>query len=417
MAKSFDIIETTLSADVATSGTFTVSYPSGKSAGSYSGAVKHKMFALMTLRTSPDDFTLSFGATEITVTYLGDTTIPAGSDVKLQVEKVVGDEDPNHARVNDRVLPCALKLLDLGSPATADANGVAESQSVGAGEEFALDGVLVSNGVAIFDTPRNVVGAWTTASILTFTGTDVDGAVVVEKTTSVQTFTGTKAFKTITSVSSASAITAATIGTGTKIGLPARVSDASYIMAEIKDGVALPKRSGTVYLHGKMLEAAVDAGTAYNIVSPVAGVVRKLTTISTGTITTGGAVTVEVNTTAVDGLSVVVADGATEGEVDSDTPTLGHATTAVAVGDRLEIIPAAGFNASADMDFILEIAVSAAGALDGTFVAAVDTAATATTGDTRGTYTPSLTPAGTAAYMLLVALPDPANTGVAQYVG
>lgn len=418
MAKSFDIIDTTLAADVATNGTFTVAYPSGKSSGAYAGAVNHKMFALQTLRTSPDDFTVSFGATEVTVTYKGATTLPAGSAVKMQFEKVAGDDNPSTAAAsNDRVLPCAVKLLDLGSPITADADGVAASQSVAAAAAFVLDGVLVSNGKAIFDTPRNVVASWTGTAVLTITGKDVDGNTVVEASASGTSHTGSKAFKEVTSVTSSASITSATVGTGVKIGVPIRIADASYVIAEMKNGALLGNRPGVVMLQGRMAEAAVDAGTSYELVSPVAGKIRKLSTIAHGTITTGGAITVEVNTTAVDGLSVTVADGAAAGEVDSDTATLGHATTAVAVGDRIEIIPASAFNASADISFVLEIDTTPAGKLDGTLVAGVTSAATATTGDTRGTYTPSKTPDGTDAYMLLVACPDIADRGVAQYDG
>lgn len=416
----FDIIRHTTSAAVADNGTFTVSYPSGKSSGAYALAHGHKMACMQSVYTAPDDFTLTFGASDITVTWKADTSIPAGTAVVLQVEKLADNSnEPSKVRPqNTRILRSQLALLDLGSPATADADGVAASQTVtGVGTAFTLNGALVSDGVAVFDTPRNVVGAWTNAAVLTITGKDVDGNTVVEKSASGTSHTGTKAFAKVTSVTTSATITSATVGTGTKIGLPVYVGDASAVLAELKDGVALPKRSSKVYLTGRMLEAAVDAGTAYNLVSPVAGRISKLTTISQGDITTGGGITVEVNTVAVDGLSVTVADASAEGDVDSDTPTAGHATAVVAVGDRIEIIPAAAFNASADIDFVLEIDVSAAGQLDGTFVAGVTSAATATTGDTRGTYTPSTTPDGTLAYQLLVNLPDPSNQGVAQYDG
>ena len=415
----FDIIRTTLSSDVADNGTFIVSYPAGKSSGAYAGAHKHKMSAMQTIFNAPVDFTLAFGASSITVTYKGSTTIPAGTDVVLQVDKATDDGNvPATVRPqNTRLLRSGLTLMDLGSPATADADGVAASQSVSAGAAFSLNGALVSNGVAVFDTPRNVVAGWITTSVLTITGTDVDGNTVVETSASGTSHTGSKAFKTVTRVTSSASITSATVGTGTKVGLPAFVADASQVLAEIKDGVALARRPGKVYVMDHILEAAVDAATPLELVSPVAGSIVKLTTIARGTITTGGAITVEVNTVAVDGLSVTVADGAVAGEVDSDIATAGHATAVVAIGDRIEIIPAAAFNAAADIFCILEIDTSAAGQLDGTFVAGVTTAATGTTGDTRGTYTPSTTPAGTAAYQLLVNLPDPSNAGVPQYTG
>jgi hypothetical protein len=417
---SFDIIQTSLSAAVVDNGTFTVSYPAGKSAATYVGAHGHKMGALQSIYTAPNDFTLSFGASSITVTWLGDTTLPAGTDVNLQVDRLGTDDgQPEKVVVNHRIVKAPLTLLDLGSPLTADADGVAASQTVtGAGTAFVLNGALASaDGTVTFDTPRNVVGAWTNAAVITITGTDVDGNAVVEKSASGTSHTGTKAFKKITSVTTSATVTSATIGSGVVLGLPCYVPGASYVLAELKNGVALPRRPGTVYLQGRMLAAAIDAGTSYEVTSTVAGVVRKLTITGEGTTTTGGAITVEVNTVAVDGLSVVVANGAAAGEVDSDEATLGHATTVVAVGDRIEIIPASAFNASADMAFVLEIDTSAAGMLSGTFVAGVTSAATATTGDTRGTYSPLTAPDGVTAYALLAAISDPGNIGVAQYTG
>lgn len=418
---SFKNIEVTLASAVASGGTFTAAYPDGVTAGLFAGAHAHKMWVNthQTMYSAPNDFTVSFGATEATVTYNGSTTIAAGSRVNCQFD-VLGDDarTPEKAIVGDGVTRVQVARLDLGAPATADANGVAESQTVtGAGTEFVLDGVLVEGGVAVFDVPRNVVAAWSNAAVLTITGTDVDGNTVVEKSASGTSHTGKKAFKTVTSVTTSATVTGATVGTGDVIGLPAYVPDASYVVSELKNGVVLPRRPGVVYLQGRMLAAAIDAGTSYEVTSPVAGVIRKLTITGEGTTTTGGAFTVEVNTTAVDGLSVVVADSAGAGDVDSDTATLGHASTAVAVGDRIEIIPAAAINGAADMGFVLEIDTSAAGQLDGTFVAGVTSKATATTGDTRGTYSPSVTPDGTNGYALLVALPDPSNAGVPQYEG
>jgi hypothetical protein len=165
----------------------------------------------------------------------------------------------------------------------------------------------------------------------------------------------------------------------------------------------------------QMLEAAVDAGTSLELVAPCAGRIAKVTTVARGDITTGGAITVEVNGTAVDGLSVVVADSAAAGDVDSDTPTAGHASAVVAEGDRIEIIPASAFNASADIFVIVEI--EATYATQGTFVAAVDTEPSATTGDVRGTYDPYDACDGDDGYMLLVFLTDPTDKGLAQYAG
>lgn len=410
-----------LASAVATNGTFTLAYPDGTNAGSFAGAHAHKMWSEghQKMYTAPSDFTVSFASTTIiTVTYLGTTSLPAGKYVNLQLD-IYGDDarEADKALVLTNTRKANLVLMDLGSPITADADGIGASQSV-ASTTFSLNGALVVGGVAVFDTPRNVVGAWTGTAILTFTGTDVDGNAVVEKTASGTSHTGSKAFKTVTSVSSNASITAATVGTGNKLGLPRYVPDASYIQAELLNGVALPRVSGKIFIPWEIEETQLLAGTAESLQSPVAGWISKVRGQVQKAVTTGGPVTVEVNTVAVVGLTFTVANGDAVGVDYSDTPTTRHsATTVVAAGDDITITPDAAFATAGELNGVLEIEVSAAGQLDGTFVAGVVSAATATTGDTRGTYTPAITPDGTSGYQLLVVLPDPSNKGVAQYTG
>jgi hypothetical protein len=424
----FKTSQTTLGSQVITNGTFTMSYPANTSAGSFA-AYGHKLWVdkFQRLLSSPSDFTVSFGASDITVTYKGTTTLPAGARVNAQFNTEGTDNGELVERLqNPTVLRAALANLtevNLGSPDTADTDGFFASQDLtSAGVASVSTTVAAAIAAAALggynDVPRNVVAAWTGAAVITITGKDEYGNTMVESSASGTSFTGKKAFKQVTNISVSANVTSLTVGNGDVFGLPFFVPSAANVIREYQDGVILARKPGKAYLVGMMLEAAVDAGTAYNIVSPVAGAIRKLTTISQGTITTGGAITVEINTVAVTGLSVVVADGAVEGEVDSDEPTtLGSSTTLVAVGDRIEIIPAAGFNASADIYFVLEIDVSAAGLLDGTFVAGVSSAASATTGDVRGTYDPSVAASGSIAFKLLVDSADPKYLGVAQYAG
>jgi hypothetical protein len=416
----FKTVETTLSAAVATNGTFTVSYPSGTRAGSFAGAWAHKMWAAghQKLYEAPGGFTVSFGATEITVTYKGTTSLPQGGRVRMEFDTLSDNaREPEKALVLDNVVKANMVLLDLGAPIAADSDGVAASQSVAQNASFVLNGALVSNGVAVFDVPRNVVGAWTTNAILTITGYDVDGNLMVEKTPSAAaTHTGTKAFMSVISVSSDTAITAATVGTGVVIGLPRFVPDASYIRAEYKDGTALARMAEKVFLPYEIEQTELLAATSEELVSPVAGRISRHRGIVQGAVTTGGDVTVEVNTTAVDGLTLTIANADAKGTRYADTPTAGHASAVVAKGDRIEIQPAAAIDTAGQLNGVLEIDVSAAGQLDGTFVAGVVAVATATTGDTRGTYSPSTAPDGSG-YRLLAVLPDPSNEGVPQYAG
>lgn len=421
---SHKISEVVLSAAVASAGTITVQYPANTTAGDYA-AYGHKMWARgLQKMFSQDDGTISvsFGASDITVTYSGATSIPASTQCTFELNIAGADDAPASIVGGKRAVYAPLMRIDLGAPDTADPNGYVESQDLTAAGVFSVDTTAAAallaaalDGVA--DVPRNVVAAWTTSAILTVTGKDEYGDVIVEKSASGTTLTGKKAFKEITGIAASANITGLTVGTGDVLGLPVFVNKASQIIAELKDNVAMPRKPGVVYLMDHHLEAAVDAGTALEMVSPVAGTIRKLTSVARGAITTGGAITVEVATVAVDGLSVVVADSAAAGDVDSDTPTAGHASTVVAVGDRIEIIPAAGFNASADLMYILEIELTGEQQLEGTFVAGVQTAPTATTGDVRGTYDPSVACNGSLQFGFLAMVPDPSYRGVDNFDG
>jgi hypothetical protein len=108
-------------------------------------------------------------------------------------------------------------------PATADTDGVCASQSITT--TGVINGDLASGGIATFDVPRNVVAAWTTSAVITVTGKDQYGVTVVESSGSGTSFTGKKAFKTVTGVSFSTAVTGATVGSGVVLGLPFYLKD------------------------------------------------------------------------------------------------------------------------------------------------------------------------------------------------
>lgn len=70
-----------------------------------------------------------------------------------------------------------------------------------------------------------------------------------------------------------------------------------------------------------------------------------------------------------------------------------------------------------DLGFVLKELQDGAAATAGTLVKAVDTLATATTGDVRGTYDPNSACDGALQFSLVLAIPDPTYKGVAQYDG
>lgn len=85
------------------------------------------------------------------------------------------------------------------------------------------------------------------------------------------------------------------------------------------------------------------AGTTIELVAPFDGFIEELQSIINTAVTTGGTLTVKIGTTDVAGLTITVADAATKGTVQSDIPTKPSATRRFLKGDRIQIVPSAGF--------------------------------------------------------------------------
>lgn len=425
---SFDILRATPSSAVATGGTITFSYPAGTSAGSY-GSYGHKAWAdglQSHLSVDNGDFSITLGASDITFTWNGSTSIPANTEVALQLNRVGQDDGRPYDLVaagvtTKRTAFTPVVRVDLGSPDTADPDGILESQdltSAGVYSVLAFNGVYgdpYANAHAILDTPRNVVAAWTGAAVLTITGKDEYDDVIVEKSASGTSHTGKKAFKRIDSLAVSANVTALTVGTGDVLGLPFYVEKVQQIVGELQDGVRLAGfQDSKILLPYDFNQTDLLAPTAQNIVAPVAGYITGIRNIVQAAVTTGGAITVEANTVAVVGLSVTVADAATAGTVHTDD-VLKIATGLVAAGDDITVTPAAAFaTAGACRGYIILEPITA---LNGTFVAGVQTTPTATTGDVRGTYDPAEACDNSKAFSLLVYAPDPTYKGVDNYDG
>ncbi len=245
------VVEHTLSADVATSGTFTISYPSNTDSGHYLDAAGHTMEVMGSNLSAPGDFTLTFGTSNITVTYLGSTTIPSGTKAYIGIEMLGQDfGDAPLADVN-RAVEAVLAVIRLGAPDALDVDGVAAAQAVGGAGNLTLNGALVSGGVATFDVPRAVEvdssNAGDTTQTATVTGTDEYGVAMTEDiafngTTAVA---GQKAFKTVTQVAIDAALAGnATCGTTDVLGLPLALADTGFVLAELENNQAAT--AGTV---------------------------------------------------------------------------------------------------------------------------------------------------------------------------
>lgn len=238
----FATIEKTLGSAVASGGTFTVDYPANTGAGSFA-AFGHKLWvaSFQALLSAPGDFTLAFGASEITVTYNGSTTIPEGGRVNIQLNKLGEDTGVVVTDYSDEIPGLAgatLGVITLGAPVAADADGVCASQAGTAATNLTINGALASGGKVELDVPRNIVAAWTGTAVLTVTGKDVFGNTIVESSASGTSLTGKKAFKEITSAQFSANTTSATVGTGDVLGLPVFLPGAAFVLAELQDGAA-----------------------------------------------------------------------------------------------------------------------------------------------------------------------------------
>lgn len=410
---SFQTIRGTLSADVATSGTFTVAYPTGFTRGSFLGGTLNYLEIIGNHLTSPVGFTIStYGATTMTITNKGTTTWPAGSAFILQADQpgpsglqMLGTPALVLNGVKRTLLMTTVAVF-LGTPiATIDTNIRANAALATTGS-FAL---LITQ----LDVPRNVIitsSGNDTGVVFTVTGKDEYGVTMSEAITGANAgiASGKKAFFTLTSISNNVAAAAnVKVGVGNVLGLPIFLPNVADLLAELQDGAVLPVDAAIVRLSYMINQVDLLAPTAQDFICPVAGTITAHRTVVQAAVTTGGTLQPQINTVSITGGVATVANAATKG-----TRNAGTAITAlntVAVNDRISILPAAFATAGAVNG---EIDITPTNA-NGLLVAGLDpqTPSTTTTADIRGTYVPATAPDATKAYMLIVTLSEP------QYLG
>ena len=271
---SFKKAEVTLSADVLSGGTITVQYPANSDAGTFLGAYAHKMWAAghQKLYSAPGDFTVSFGASDITVTYNGSTTIPEGTRVSFQFDTLGDDQRRLRTDVDNvhNVAPLTPFVINLGAPITADTDNMVKAATSteapnaetvtytpdtnGVSPTDGVGPVVTKNGVKYWemDVPRNVSAAVThgssvVAMTIVATGLDEYGAAVSETlsitaTGTSKTAAGLKAFKWVRSIALVSASDAeantVNVGFGDVLGLPVALPQKGLVVGEMEDGAA-----------------------------------------------------------------------------------------------------------------------------------------------------------------------------------
>lgn len=420
--KNYANIEGTLNSAVATAGTFLVAYPSGYDRGDFEDGVDHRLVALQSVFRCPDDITLSFGgpSSGVTVTYNGATTLPAGTEFRLQLAlpgQDIDDTDIGHSNAPKEpvkeVRKAELVYVNLGQPVASDDDLLRTNASIsGAG---ALTLLTTS-----FDVPRNVIitsAGNDTGITFSVTGKDLYGNSMEETITGANATIayGNKAFYSDIAVSASGASAGnVKIGSGARLGLPVYVGDYINIVGEVRNGLI---RGGspvapvlldfhineTDYLEG------VTVGAMH--IAPCDGVLESLT-VTVNRLTAGAsAITVKKNGSTVTGLGVTVANAAAVGTQYTDTPT---SSTFVTKGDLLEVI---ADGVATEGSVITQLKLRPTGTREGDLIYGLGrgTKPTATNADVRGTYEPVEAPNSSNYYGLWVMTMHPSFIGNPQY--
>lgn len=105
----------------------------------------------------------------------------------------------------------------------------------------------------------------------------------------------------------------------------------------------------------QMDQATLIANTGFELVAPCDGFIKELRATVQAAVTTGGTVTVWINTVQVPGLTVTVANAAAKGSRPTvGVPTAKTALRKVAKGDRIEV-RTAGFATAGALNAFLTI--------------------------------------------------------------
>lgn len=237
---SFSVVTFVTSTALATSGTVTLSYPTGTSRGTFLNAPGSYLIAAQTKYYAPASFTLTLNAADITLTWVAANTLAAGTTVSVQLAQqgVDGYNDPGLGSAVNVQFARTVRVF-LGSPATSDDDSLFAAASLSSSGAI----TLITAGKTI-DVPRNLIitsSGNDTGITFTATGTDAYGVTTVETITGANAgiAAGKKAFKTITSITrSGSSAGTVKIGFGDVLGLPVFLPSAGFVLKELQDGTA-----------------------------------------------------------------------------------------------------------------------------------------------------------------------------------
>jgi hypothetical protein len=166
-----------------------------------------------------------------------------------------------------------IQVINLGAPETADADGIATSQSPSGAGDLTLDGTYASNGTATLDVPRAVSitsDADDSGNTFTVTGEDEYGYPLSEDITgpNAGTSNGAKAFKKVSNIAINNAAAGnVEAGTADVFGLPFALNDVADLSAVFADATE-ERSSSTLQAADSTDPATTTTGDVRGTVAP-----------------------------------------------------------------------------------------------------------------------------------------------------
>lgn len=279
---SFQIYTATPSAAVATNGTIAFTVPANF-VGQAEVEGGHLMYSegLQTLFTFPVGFTIAWTASTATVTYLGTSTIPAGTNVKLQLE-VAGENNYlttayppidvvyDYLKTHPRAVLAREYRVIFGTVTAASATAILNASVT------PTTGVAIANTTQL-DVPRGVTiksssTSDTTPSSVTIRSLDELGVAMTETLTlnGTSAVNGAKAHYTIVSITPNSTQMVGNLSVGTQagvLGMPFYLSGTTgaYVRESVDGAVA--GTAGT-FVAGVLTAASATTGDVRGTYTP-----------------------------------------------------------------------------------------------------------------------------------------------------
>lgn len=288
----FLTVATTTSAAVATNGTFTVTAPVQAIVGAIKSMGGHYFIArqMGALFNFPADWSISWSTTTGTITYLGTTTIPAGTTINVQFETFGDDANSPYRAINSNVFDKdgskgagggmyrgaigQMMRVDMGAPVVASTTAI---DSTVASITQVL-GVVAYTTPFILDVPRALQATSSSASdttvVVSYRGFDEYGAAMTENfaLNGTSVISGKKAFKVVVSRQITVADMVGNLSTGFLeiLGLPFYLpadngTGAGGIGWESDEGI---KPTAGTFVGGVLTKATATTGDVRGTVKP-----------------------------------------------------------------------------------------------------------------------------------------------------